>query len=70
MITQKEFKFWNKLIKEEFSIDYHSIVHVIEPDEGIDNYCVIGYIEGVNPTRMVIRVEKEVHDNYRNLVKV
>lgn len=51
-------------------MDYHSIVHVIESEEGIDDYCVIGYVEGVTPTRMVIRVKKETHDNYKNLVKV
>ena len=43
---------------------------MIEPEEGIDDYCVIGYVEGVTPTRMVIRVKKETHDNYKNLVKV
>lgn len=70
MINEKEFEFWKNLIKKEFDMDYHSIVHVIEPEEGIDNYCVIGYVEGFKPTNMVIRVEKEIHDNYRNLVKV
>jgi len=67
MIEEKEFQFWNKLIKEEFNMDYHSIIHIIEPDEQIDYYTIIGYVE---QSKMVIRVEIPIYNKYINSVMV
>ena len=67
MIHEKEFQFWNKLIKEEFDMDYHSIVHIIEPDEQLDYYTIVGYVE---KTSMVIRVEIPIYDKYKNSIMV
>lgn len=70
MISEKQFKFWDKLIKEEFDVQYELIIHVIEPDKNNDDYCIIGYVKGIIPIKTVIRVNVEIYNNYKQLIHV
>jgi len=64
-MTTKQFEFWKDLAYSEFNIVYDKISYVLEPDNGYQEYTIVGFVnDHGKPNKVILDIDLNIYNKF------